>query len=126
MKSFSPSSYYPLIVLQPPRLRHAPRADQRLALSEPVVSQRIWIMSVKLSELRQAAYRKVIVWFFSAVLTVRVVEPFDEVPDAAPFPGAPKDLITIVFHALFDIVGLSEDLRGVRRHSVFTGSIGFE
>jgi len=41
-----------------------------------------------------------------------------------PFPGAPKDLVNIVFLAMFDIVGLSEDLQGVRWCSVFAGSIG--
>jgi len=81
---------------------------------------------VKLSEFLQAAYRKVIVWFFGPVLLVWVVLPFDMVQDAAPFPGAPKDLVNIVFLTLFDIVGLSEDLHGVRRRSVFAGSIGFE
>ena len=126
MKSSSPSSYYPPIVLQPLQLRHVPGADRSLALGEPVVPRHIWIPLVKLSEFLQAAYRKVIIWFFRPVLPVWVVEPFDEVQDAAPFPGAPKDRINIVFLALFDIVGLSEDLRGVRWCSVFDGSIGFE
>jgi len=126
MKSSSPSSYYPPIVLQPLRLRLAPGADRSLALGELVVPRHIWISLVKLSEFLQAAYRKVIVWFFCPVLPVWVVEPFDEVQDAAPFPGAPKDLVNIVFLTLFDIVGLSEDLRGVRWRLVFTGSIGFE
>jgi len=110
MKSSSPSSYYPPIVLQPLRLRHAPRTDRSLALGEPVVPRRVWIPSVKLSKFLQAAYRKVIVWFFCPVLPVWVVEPFDKVQDAAPFPGASKDLVNIVFLALFDIVGLSENL----------------
>jgi len=66
------------------------------------------------------------VWFFCPVLPVRVVEPFDEVQDAAPFPGAPQNLVNIVFLALFNIVSLSEKLRGVRECSVFAGSIGFE
>ena len=81
---------------------------------------------MKLSEFLQATYRKVIVWFFCPVPSVQVVEPFDEVQDAAPFPGAPKDLVNIIFLALFDIVSLSEDLRGVRRRSVFTGLIWFD
>ena len=76
--------------------------------------------------LLQAAYRKVIVWFFCPVLPVRVVEPFDKVQDTAPFPGAPKDLVNIVFLALLDVVGLSDDLRGVRQCSVFAGLIMFE
>jgi len=126
MKSSSPPSNYPPIVLQPLRLRHAPGADRSLALGEPVVPWRVWISSVKLSEFLQAAYRKVIVWFFCPVLLVWVVEPFDKVQNAAPFPGALQDLVNIVFLALYDIVGLSEDLRGLRRHSVFAGSIGFE
>jgi len=126
MKSSSPSSYYPPIVLQPLRLRYAPGADQSLALGEPVVPRRIWIPSVKLSQFLQAAYRKVIVWFFCPVLPVRVVEPFDEVQDAAPFPGAPKDLVNIVFLTLFDIVSLSENLRGVWWRSVFAGSAWFQ
>jgi len=56
MKSSSPSSYYPPIVLQPLRLRHAPGADRSLALGEPVVPRRVWISSVKLSEFLLAAY----------------------------------------------------------------------
>jgi len=107
MKSSSPSSYYPTVVLQPLRLRHAPGADWSLALCEPVIPRRVWIPSVKLSEFLQAVYRKVIVWFFGPVLQVRAVEPFDEVQDVAPFPGTPKDLVNIVFLAVFDIVGLS-------------------
>jgi len=103
-----------------------PGADRSLALGEPVVPRCVWILSVKLSEFLQAAYRKVIVWFFCPVLPVWVVELFDEVQDVVPFPGAPKDLVNIVFLTLFDIVGLLEDLRGVRRRSVFAGSIGFE
>ena len=110
MKSSSPPSHYPLIVLQPLRLCHAPGADQSLALGEPVVPRSVWVLPVKLPEFLQTSYRKVIIWFFRLVLSVRVVEPFDEVQDAAPFPGAPKDLINIVFLALFDIIGLSEDL----------------
>jgi len=81
---------------------------------------------VKLSKFLQAAYRKVVVWFFRPVLPVWVVEPFDEVQDAAPFPGAPKDLVNIVLLALFDIVGFSEYLRGVRRCPVLVGSVGFK
>ena len=126
MKSSSPSSYYPPTVLQPHRLRYAPGAGRSLALGEPVVPRRVWIPSVKLSKFLQAAYRKVIVWFLCPVLLVWVVEPFDEVQDAAPFPGAPKDLVNVVFLALFDVVGLPEDLRGVRRCPVFAGSVGFK
>jgi len=126
MKSFSPSSYYSPIMLQPLRLRHAPGADRSLALGEPVVPRRVWISSVKLSEFLQVAYRKVIVWFFCPVLPVQLVEPFDEVQDVASFHGARKDLVNIVLLALFDIVGLSEDFRGVWRRPVFTGTIGFE
>jgi len=89
MKSSSPSSYYPPTVLQPPRLRYAPGAGRSLALGEPVVPRRVWILSVKLLKFLQAAYRKAIVRFFRPVLPVWVVEPFDEVQDAVPFPGAP-------------------------------------
>jgi len=126
MKSSSPSSHYPQIVLQPLRLQNAPGADQSLALGEPVVPRRVWVPSVKLPKFLQAPYRKVIVWLFRPVLPVRVVEPFDEVQDAAPFLGAPKDLVNIVLLALFDVVGFSEDFRGVGWHLVFTGSVGFE
>jgi len=55
-----------------------------------------------------------------------VVEPFDEVQEAASFPGAPNDLVNIVFLALFDVVSLSEDLGGVWWRLVFAGSVGFE
>jgi len=65
---------------------------------------------VKLPEFLPTSYRKVIVWFFRPVLPVLLVEPFDEVQDAAPFPGAPKDLINVVFLSLFDIVVLLQDL----------------
>ena len=87
-----------------------PGADQSLALGELVVSRSVWVLPVKLPEFLQTSYRKVIIWFFRPVLPVRVVEPFDEVQNTAPFPGAPKDLVNIVFLALFDIAGLSEDL----------------
>ena len=113
-------------MLLPLQLQHAPGADRSLALGELVVSQRVWISLVKLSEFLQATYQKVIVWFFGPVLSVWLVEPFDEVQDAAPFPGAPKDLVNIVFLALFDIVSLLQDLHGVQRCLVFAGSIGFE
>ena len=96
MKSSSPSSYYPLIVLQPPWLRHAPRADQSLALGEPGVPQGVWVTSVELQEFLQTPYRKVVVCLLHPVLPVWVVEPFDEVQNAAPFLGAPKDLVNIV------------------------------
>jgi len=125
MKSSSPSFYYPPIVLQPLWLRYVPRADRSLALGEPVVPRRVWIPSVRLSKLLQATYRKVTVWFFHPVLSFWVVELLDKVQDDAPFPGAPKDLVNIVFLALFNVVGLSEYLRGVRRCPVFAGSIGF-
>jgi len=108
MKSFSPLSYYPLIVLQPLRLCYAPRADQSLALGEPVVPRGVWVLPVKLTEFLQTSYRKVVVWLLRPVLPVWVVEPFDEVQDAAPLLGAPKDLINIVLLILFDVVGLSE------------------
>jgi len=126
MKSSSPSSYYPPIVLQPLRLRNVPGADRSLALGELVVPRRVWIPSVKLSKFLQAAYRKVIVWLFCPVPSVWVVKPLDEVQDAAPFLGAPKDLINVIFLALLDVVSLSENLRGVRRGSVFAGSVRFE
>jgi len=126
MKSSSPSSYYPLIVLQPPWLRHAPRADQSLALGEPGVPQGVWVTSVELQEFLQTPYRKVVVCLLHPVLPVWVVEPFDEVQNAAPFLGAPKDLVNIVLLALFDVIGLSEYFRGVWWRSLFTEPIGFE
>jgi len=81
---------------------------------------------VKLSKFLQTAYQKVVVWFFGPVLSVWVVEPLDEVHDVAPFLGASKDFVNIVFLALFDIVGLSEDLHRIRRDPVFTSSIGLK
>ena len=60
------------------------------------------------------------------MLLIWVVERFDEVQNTAPFLGAPKDLVNIIFLALFDIVGLSENLRGVRRCSVFAGLVGLK
>jgi len=126
MKSSSPSSYYPLTVLQPHRLRYVPVAGWSLALGEPGVPRRVCVLSVKLLKFLQTVYQKVVIWFFRPVLLVWVVEPLDEVQDTAPFPSAPRDLVNIVLLALFDIVGLSEDLLGVQQCSVFAGSIRFE
>jgi len=103
-----------------------PGADQSLALGEPVVPRSVWVLSVKLPEFLQTSYREVVVWLLCSVLPVWVVEPSDEVQDAAPFLGAPKDLVNVVLLALFDVVGLAEYLRGVWWRTVFTELIGFE
>lgn len=110
MKSSSPSSHYALIVLQPLRLRYAPGAGWSLALGEPVVLRSVRVSSVKLPEYLQTSYRKVVVWLLSRVLTGRVVEPLDKVQNAASLLVASKDLVKIVFLALFDVVGLWENL----------------
>jgi len=89
-------------MLRPRRLRYAPGAGRSLALGEPVVPWHIWVLLVKLSKFLQTAYRKVVIWLFRPVLPVRVVEPFNEVQDVAPLLGAPKDLVNIIFLALFD------------------------
>jgi len=56
MKSSFTSPYYPLIVLRPPRLRHAPGAYQSLALGELVVTRGIWVSSVEFLEFLQTPY----------------------------------------------------------------------
>ena len=50
-----------------------------LALGEPVVPRRVWISLVKLQELLQTAYRKVVEWFLRPVFSFRIIEPLDEV-----------------------------------------------
>jgi len=81
---------------------------------------------VKLPEFLQTSYRKVVVQLLCPVLAIWLVQPLDEVQDAVPLLGAPMDLVNIAFLALSDVVGLSEDLQGVRLHPVFTGWVGFE
>jgi len=50
-----------------------------LALDEPVVLWRVWVSLVKLSELLQTAYRKVVEWFFRPVFVFQIVVSFDQV-----------------------------------------------
>jgi hypothetical protein len=57
---------------------------------------------------------------------VRIVEPFDEIQDVAPLLGASKDLVNIVFLALFDVVGLSKNFGGVDRSVNVASSVGFQ
>jgi len=97
-----------------------------LDLGDPVVSWRVWVLSVKLSELLQTAYRKVVEWLFRPVLSVWIVEPFHEVHDVAPVFGVAHDLIDIVFLALLDIVCLPKHLGWVGGCSVFADSVGLE
>jgi len=85
---------------------------------------------MKLSEFLQAAYRKVVEWFFRPVFAFQIVEPFDEVKDSFVVSSAALDrghnFFHIVFLRLFDVVSLSQHLRWVRRCSVFAGSVWFE
>jgi len=85
---------------------------------------------MKLPEFLQTAYRKVIEWLLCPVLALQIVKPSDQVEN--PFVVSPATLdrghnfLHIVLLALFNVVYLSEYLRGVRCCSVFTGSVGFE
>jgi len=57
---------------------------------------------VKLSELLQAAYWKVVEWLFRPVLAFRIVEPFDEVENSFVISPAALDR----GHNFFDVVFL--------------------
>jgi len=85
-----------------------------LGVGELVVPRRVWISSVKLPELLQTAYRKVVKWFFRSVFAFRVVEPFDEVKDSLAISAAAFDrghnFVDIVFLRLLNVVCLSEHL----------------
>jgi len=68
LKSVTPSAHYCQVF-----------GGTGLALDELVVPQHVWVSLVKLSELLQTAYRKVIEWFFCPVFAFLIVEPFDKV-----------------------------------------------
>ena len=116
LKSSAPSAHYRQVL-----------GGSGLALGEPVVPRRVWASSVKLPEFLQTAYRKVVVWFFCSFV---VAEPFDQVED--PFLVSPPvfsrgfHFLDVVLVRLFDVVGFSEYFSGVRRSSVFTGSVWLE
>ena len=116
LKSSAPSTHYRQVL-----------GGSGLALGESVVPRRVWASLVKLPEFLQTAYRKVVVWFFCSFV---VAEPFDKVED--PFPVSPPVFsqgfyfLDVVFIRLFDVVGFSEYFSGVRRRSVFTGSVWLE
>ena len=57
---------------------------------------------MKLSELLQAAYWKVVEWLFRPVLAFRIVEPFDEVENSFVISPAALDR----GHNFFDVVFL--------------------
>ena len=69
---------------------------------------------MKLPELLQTAYRKVVEWFFRPILAFWVVEPFDQVKDSLVISSAAFDrghnFVDIVFLRLLDVVRLSEHL----------------
>jgi len=85
---------------------------------------------VKLPEFLQAAYQKVVEWFFRPVLTFRIVELFDEVEYSFVISPSACDrghnFFNIVFFRLFDVVRLPEYLRCVRWCSLLAGSLGCE
>jgi len=60
---------------------------------------------MKLLEFLPTTYSEVVLWLLCPVFLFRIVKPLDEVQNAAPFPGTPKDLFNIVFLALFDVIG---------------------
>jgi len=91
--------------LLPLMLRRAHLWTSRLAVYEPVVPWRIWVLSMKLPEFLQTAYRKVVRRFFRPVFAFRIVELFDEVENLLVISPAPLDrghnFLHIVFLALF-------------------------
>ena len=95
-KSSAPSAHYRQVL-----------GGTGLALGEPVVPRRVWVPSMKLSELLQTAYRKVVEWFFCPVPAFRIVEPFDEVKDSSSLFAGRHYLFDIVFFRMLDVVGLS-------------------
>jgi len=52
---------------------------------------------MKLSELLQTAYRKVVEWFFCPVPAFRIVEPFDEVENSSSLLSGRHHFFDIVF-----------------------------
>jgi len=63
---------------------------------------------MKLSELLQTAYRKVVEWFLCPVPAFRIVEPFDEVKDSSSLFAGRHYFFDIVFFRLLDVVGFSQ------------------
>jgi len=90
LKSSAPSAHYRQVL-----------GGTGLALGELVVPRRVWISLVKLPELLQTAYQKVVEWFFRPVFAFRVVVPFDKVKDSLVISPALFDrghnFIDIVF-----------------------------
>jgi hypothetical protein len=117
----APASYYHSSRRENPRM-----GKNSLDIGESVVPRHVWIPSVKLSELLQTVYWKIVEKLFSPILLVRIVEPFDKIQDVAPFLAVSKDLVNIVFLALFDVVGLSKNFGGVNGSAKVALSVGFQ
>jgi len=101
-----------------------------LALGDPVVPRRVWILSMKLPEFLQTAYRKVVERLFRSVFAFRIVEPFDKVKDSFVISPAAlnqgHNFFHIIFLQLFDVLCFPQYVRGVQGCSMLAGSIGFE
>jgi hypothetical protein len=63
---------------------------------------------------------------FGPIPSVGKVDPFDEIQNAASLLGAAKDLVNVVFLAVFDVIGLSENLGGVDGPTEITLSEWFQ
>jgi len=98
-------------ILLPLMLRWALLWTSCLGVYELVVPWRIWISLMKLSEFFQAAYRKVVKFFFRPVFVFRIVEPFYEVEDSFVISSAVFDrghyFVDVVFLRLLNVVSLS-------------------
>ena len=81
---------------------------------------------MKLSELLQTAYRKVVEWFFRPVPAFRIVEPFDEVKDSSSLFAGRHYFLDIIFFRLLDVVSFLQYFRRIWRGPVFAGSIRLE
>ena len=73
-----------------------PQIPDSLLDGELVVTGGCWVPFVKFAEFVPASWGEVVEGLFGPVLSVWVVEPSDEVEDAASFLGAAHDLVDVV------------------------------
>jgi hypothetical protein len=84
---------------------------------KPIVFGGGWVFEMTLPKFLQSAGRKIVEGLFRPISSVGVIEPSDQVEDAAPSLDAAHNLVDIIFLGLLYVVGFPENFGGIHRCS---------